>query len=681
MLDTEVFDEVVLERWPSAKVEKGGVTSNEEIEATKKDLEVNDFMALLCSVPVEGAGTLLDRQRHEGSLAISPKVAIISLIKWMERNGYSKKNWDFYDIDMLYPSDEILREYFKQLQPQVVGLSAVVSTSFSQVRRISKLIREECPDCWIVMGGNLAASSESVLFKTEVDVTIVGDGEIAWVNFLKYVRKYGADMSGRVFNFDELKLIKGLCFLDDKERLFFVGFGPSLEAKNMILPDFEIMKEGVKTNPLKMDNHFRTGISSGWFNLDPRAFEKDHIDKKMTAIFSSKGCVAKCTFCQRSTKGYRVHPYEELDAHLKYLKENHDVGFIEILDENFGSNRKHAYEFSKILWENDMLWMCTGVRCRSVTEEDVIFYKEHGCSALKFGVESGSQKILDIMEKVFTVADVHKAVGWCNKHGLFSPLAVMVGMPGEDLHTAQQTGEMIGQIAANVGAHPKIMTYDIFYAIPLPGTPLYEYGECVGMIDKLPLGAGDYLERVSNSGMYKRYYINLSGAPVSEVIFWDVLVALEASRTYRKHMKEGGPLNLEVQKKYIEIGELKVSRNPRFALKYTALDFTIITWFIDNYLIGNVIVDSLPRFLIYPIIRWLNYGEFLVQSLFKKNLQNSLFSVSGKKVHRLDNRKVANDTSNKARSLRGIVKNYHDNLEKEDESFVTVSRDILKKGL
>jgi len=221
MSDVEIIDEIILDHWPSAKVEQGGVTKAEEIEATKKDLEVNDFMALLCSIPVEAAGTLLDRKRSEGSLAISPKVAIISLIKWMERHGYTKKNWDYYDIDMLYPSDEEVRAYFNKLQPQVVGLSAVVSTSYSQIKRLSKIIREECPDCWIVMGGNLAASSESVLIKTEVDVTIVGDGEIAWLNFLNFVRKHGRGKNGRVFNFDELKLITGLCFLDNHESLYF----------------------------------------------------------------------------------------------------------------------------------------------------------------------------------------------------------------------------------------------------------------------------------------------------------------------------------------------------------------------------------------------------------------------------------------------------------------------------
>jgi len=679
MAEVELFEEITLDNWPSADVKEGEDTLDEEIELTKKNLEVNDFMALLCSVPVEGANTLLDRKRSESSLAISPKIAIISLIKWMERHGYSKKNWDFYDIDMLYPPDEDLKKYFKKLNPQVVGLSAVVSTSYSQIKRIAKLIREVCPDCWIVMGGNLAASSESVLLETDVDVTIVGDGEIAWVNFLNYVRKYGINNNGKVFNFDKLKLVPGLCFLDRHESLHFVGFGPSLEAKDMVLPDMNIMQNGVKTRPAEMDNHLRLGISTGWFNLDPRAYEPDHVDKMITGLYSSKGCVAKCTFCQRSTKGYRVNSHDQLDEHLRHLREEHNVGFIEILDENFGSNRKQAYEFARILHKNDMLWLGMGVRCRSVTEEDVIFYKEHGCSALKFGIESGSQKILDIMEKIFTINDVHSALDWCNKHGVFSPLAVMVGMPGEDLHTAQQTGAMIGKVAASIGVVPKIMTYDIFYALPLPGTPLYEYGEAVGMIDKSPAGAGEFLEKVSNAATYKRYYINLSGAPVSEVIFWDILVALESSRVYRQQMKKGSVLNPEVQKKYIQIGET-IAKNPRFALKYTALDFTIITWFIDNYLIGNVIVDTLPRFIIYPIIRWLNYGEFLIQSLSKKNRENNLFSVSGKKIPRLDHRKVANNKSNKARSLRGIVKSYNDKLVKETD-FAGISRELLKKGL
>ncbi|MFH1934956.1 MAG: radical SAM protein, partial [Pseudomonadota bacterium] len=68
----------------------------------------------------------------------------------------------------------------------IVGLSAVVSSSYEQVIRLSSIVREICPNAWIVVGGNLSASAEVLLSKTETDICVVGDGEIAWVNFLNY---------------------------------------------------------------------------------------------------------------------------------------------------------------------------------------------------------------------------------------------------------------------------------------------------------------------------------------------------------------------------------------------------------------------------------------------------------------------------------------------------------------
>ena len=60
----------------------------------------------------------------------------------------------------------------------------------------------------------------------------------------------------------------------------------------------------------------------------------------------------------------------------------------------------------------------------------------------------------------------------------------MVGMPGEDESTAKETGKFVGRITSKLGVHPKIFTPEIFYALPLPGTPLWEYGYQVGMIGK-----------------------------------------------------------------------------------------------------------------------------------------------------------------------------------------------------
>ena len=67
-----------------------------------------------------------------------PKIAINSIVNWMEKHGYSSDIYDYYDIDMALPSDEEFIEYLKEYQPTIVGLSAVVSTSYKFTKEISK---------------------------------------------------------------------------------------------------------------------------------------------------------------------------------------------------------------------------------------------------------------------------------------------------------------------------------------------------------------------------------------------------------------------------------------------------------------------------------------------------------------------------------------------------------------
>ena len=155
-------------------------------------------------------------------------------------------------------------------------------------------------------------------------------------------------------------------------------------------------------------------------------------------------------FLSKRLKGYTTYNLNDLEKHLVQLK-NYNVGFLNVDDENFGSNKKYTYEVAKLFHKHDMLWHCSGVRCTSVNKDDLKFFKEHGCVSLKFGIESGSQRMLDIMEKRFTVEDVRKALFGCYDIDLYSPpLGFMVGMPGESLETAKESGKFLGQIAAKL---------------------------------------------------------------------------------------------------------------------------------------------------------------------------------------------------------------------------------------
>jgi radical SAM superfamily enzyme YgiQ (UPF0313 family) len=639
-------------------------------------MQKNSIKTSLCSVPVESTDFKKRKNRSQGQCPILPKTAIVSLVEAMKKAGFPSSSFDFFDIDMLHPhlTDEDIGNYFSSYKPNVVGLSAVTSTSYLQIKRISSIIRSVLPDSWIVMGGNLAASSEAVLISTEVDLTVVGDGEIAWIKILEHIISYPDRKDYK--SLSKLINIKGVAFLDEKGEINLNGFGIPIPEEEMPYPDYELLKSGLKDRPDLLINYLRPADAIGWFDFDDRAKDKNR-GKYMASIYASKGCVAKCTFCQRSTKGYKVQPLEHLDNHLKYLKKNFDVGYILVSDENFGSDKKQAYGVADVFKKNDMLWMACGVRCVSTTDEDIKYYKDRGCSTLKYGIETGSQKMLDLMEKVFKVEDSIKTLTACHRHGIHSPINIMVGMPGEDENTTKDTGKFLGKIAAMIGIHPLLLQCETSYALPLPGTPLWEYGEQIGVIGKENKDIINYLTRVADVGTYKRYYINLNGAPISEVLFWEYIVKLESSRTFRKEISSSN-INKKLTRKYIEqYKKIKVG-NPNQSLKYTALKFTIISYLIDNFIVGRKFADFLPRAIVYPVVKYLIYFEYLIQKMFKSNRKNNIF-MKTKKVARVDFESVANEKSLKKKSLRGFVAK--NRIPLENSNILEKVRQSLRAGL
>ncbi len=569
---------------------------------------------LLCTIPLDSG-----IPRGAKDLPIVPKIAIVSLIKWMEKHGYTREQYDFYDIDMLDSSDEKIRAYFREYNPNVLGLSATVSTTYGIVKRIAAIAREECPNAWIILGGSLSASARVVLHKTEVDICIQGDGEIPWVEFLGYRGQYG-----REWEYSQLAKIKGLTYLDPNGEMQFSGYPESIPATENPYPDYELLKIGIKTKPEALEYYFRDAAPSSWFQSDPRTFEPDR-RPKMAALWTTKGCVARCTFCQRSIRGFRRNSVTTLDEHLEELKEKYNVGFIQISDENFGADKKHAYEVARMMKRHDMLWMAGGVRCLSIDGDDVKFYQEHGCSALKFGIESGSQMILDLMEKNFTVEQVYQAVRHCYVNDMYSPLAVMTGMPGENDETARQTGEFLGNMARMGGVPPAEMGLAVFYALPLPGTPLYEYGQHVGVIGTTVDDEEKYLIAISDLGADKSNYININGSSLRDLLFWDFLILYEATRTYYSRSLGTDRVthsNLEIRTDRLpaEIHGVDLERRERERLYPAMGDLAYRTLkasrhpitTLNNKLTRRPLVAKLPRVVVYFTMRNLLYLEFLV---------------------------------------------------------------------
>ena len=636
---------------------------------------------VLCSVPVEAPGDKLRRKRSEGTLPIMPKIAITSLNNWAVKNGFPVCK--FYDIDMLYPSDNDIEEYFIKNKADVVGLSAVVSTSYMQVKRLAKIIKKVNKKTLIVCGGYLTASANTILHKTEIDACVVGDGEVAWVGILKFMKEHLKYKKSKI-DIDEFLKIKGIAVLDDSKNLKFSGYGQRLQSCDMTFPSFKYLKTGLQDNVEALQNYFKPFYNAEMLVMDDRAFEKGR--RPMTAsILLTKGCVAKCTFCQRGSKGYTVYDLDKLEAHLKDLRDNYNVGFLTVDDENFGSVKKFCYQAAELLHKYDMLWFAGGVRCTSVTKEDLLHYKNNGCISIKFGIESGDQTMLDIMEKKFTVHDIKKALYTCIDIGLYTSFqGFMLGMPGETLETCRQSGKFMGELAAKIRVPVDLLygNQDLLYTIPLVGTPMYEYGKQLGLIGQTIDDEEKFLELTSNVGAYKRYFINLNGAPMSEVVFWDMLVFLEATRTYEKLMKNK-KVDEKMKQKFIH--QLRVKGiNPQVRSKQkkiqvmgaseTKLDISFSQYFVTNFLrqhiLFNKIVAKLPRFLVDPIVRYAVYFEYLIQKHLFKDSHN-LHTVTNAKVNksiRISPEELdLSNTTQKDRSLRTIVAKRIKKIDSENE--------------
>ncbi len=480
---------------------------------------------LLCSVP---DGSLEDSLKSFSNFSgpIRP-IGITRLIDWMETKGYSG---DIYDINNLRPSDDEITKIFKKINPTIVGLSATLTHCYPNVKRIAKLLRQLFPDIWIVVGGHITSSANVILKRTETDICIVGDGEIPWVKFLDYVK---LNPKNHQLDYTELGKIKGLAYYDSNDVLN-VSYGEQLPASELKHTDYEKLRAGLFEKSDMVYDYFP--------KLKDHSTYKEPLFKKskfyqrpnqtVATIDTSKGCVARCTFCQRYTKGYRTYAAHDLEAHILYLKENFNVTGLDINDENFGSDKKKAYEFARIMKKCDVFWRAGGVRCTSVTYEDMKFYKEHNLVFIKFGIESGSQKMLDIMEKKFKKEDVYNAIVNCHKTGVTTePDAVLVGMPGE-------TNDTITESARFMASLRFVLDFDwntlepAFWAMPIPGTPLYDYCQQVGLIGTTLDEEEDFLNRTSELKANFLNYINMTDLSVKRIHYWNYLFEYEGKSEY-----------------------------------------------------------------------------------------------------------------------------------------------------
>jgi radical SAM superfamily enzyme YgiQ (UPF0313 family) len=634
---------------------------------------------LLCSVP---NGSLKNTLRPLVSRVNGPfnpirPVGLLRILAWMKKKGYSA---DIYDINNLRPSDEKLIENFKRTKPTVVGLGASLSHCYPNIKRITKILRQLFPEVWIVVGGHLTSSSNIVLRKTETDICVIGDGEITFVKLLDYFKLHPTRSQ---IEYAELCQIKGLAFIDKNHKVKVTGNSEQVPGSEMPYFDYEELKLGLQKyggngeliheffKPLKNDPDFLNNFSK--FNKDSHGLKSYEKYKGQTIgeLETARGCVARCTFCQRYQKGYRPYSENILENHILNLKEKYNVRFFDLIDENFGSNRKQSYEVARLMKKHNVFWQAGGVRCTSVTYEDLKFYREHNLLWIKFGIESGSQKILDIMEKKFTTKNVYNAISNCKKLGIaVTPDVLMLAMPGETRETVIESTQFNASLR-----HLLEMDWNMsnpFLAMAIPGTPLYEYCQQIGVIGKTLEEEEDYLIRMSEHGVTPILnYLNKTNSSNKEVHYWKYLYVYAGKKAYVdliiKNNKSIKNMLLQIYERCIKgsFNDLIVDfhkRKESYKNKKLSQKMKWHASLLINFLL-SLSTLFLPKAVLFPIVRV--YADLRFYFLAKNHKKST-----GKQKHnlfidrrddsanglRISENRIAKKSRQVERSLRNIVK-------------------------
>ena len=599
---------------------------------------------LLCTVPdgtlkfQKDRVPLIPRRKAEKLFSWSGKdnemptfpIGVMRVLAAIQQNGY---DGEIYDLNNLRQSDDEIIKNFKKIKPDNVGLSGPLSHCYPNLKHLAKIIRNLFPDAWIIVGGHISGSSHIILNRTETDIVVVGDGEICFNKLLDYIKD---NKDRKKIDYNYLKSIKGLAFLDEEKKLNFTGYGDQIKGTEMEYPSFSKWEQGLKEyggsdnliNEVFQDaddlgNIFGLNVEKQHRSSELLKIHNSLKDKKVGRIQTSKGCVAKCTFCQRATKGYRVFGHNHMEARIIELKEKYNVGVLLVDDENFGSNRVQARECARLMKKHGIYWSSQGARAASINVEDLKFYKQNNLLAIRYGIESGSQTILDIMEKKTTTHQVYEQIEACTRLGVATTSeAFMLGFPGESRKTVIETSEYNGQLRFLLGNSWN--THYPAWATSIPGTPLYEYTQQIGVVGTTLDEEEEYLYRTSDT-MEDRgilNYLNKTEFDIKEVHYWLYLYRYVGKKAYVDEIiKKHKTLKRIVSQIYHHclkeafigyIHDYKRRINKKFGFKNNIKTFLQIT---AKYITATS-VPFLPRFILLPLLKMMS--DFSFRNLEKR---------------------------------------------------------------
>ncbi len=354
---------------------------------------------------------------------------------------------EIWDDDLYQLGPEKIMDVVSKIDPIIVGITATTATIKKSLKYI-KNIKKFFPNVLTVIGGSHStfAPIETLNEEPALDIVSIGESEETLVEIAE---KYFINENKAYFSD-----IKGIVYRED-----YINHGNMEDDENR-----DVKIKITEPRPLIED---LDKLPLPARHLVP--FKSYKLSNQSGGMITSRGCPFSCNYCSSSLmmgKKFRTRSPENVVNELEELTCKYGLKEIAFLDDIFMLNKKRAILIADEIKNEDIdVEFVASSRVNTVDKSLLESLRDVGMKTLYCGVESGSQRVLDLMGKGITLQQAQNAFKTAKKVGIDIIGSFILGYPGE---TAKEMDETID---FSIKLNPDYSQYSIL--TPFPGTPIH----------------------------------------------------------------------------------------------------------------------------------------------------------------------------------------------------------------
>jgi len=382
------------------------------------------------SILLTHAYYLSDDPKEQKIMKPYPPLGLLYVSAYLISKGIAN---DVFD-STFYSKEEQLA-FILEKKPKVVAIYTNLMTKIEVVKLIKILKSETYNFPKIILGGPDVSYNLENYLNTGADFLVIGEGEETTFEL------YQAIIHG-----SETSTVNGIAYLENGTVVKTAPRTKFRELDELPLPNRDAIPN---------EKYLET-------------WKANHGESSMT-ISTQRGCPYTCKWCSTAVYGqsYRRRPPHLVAAEMKMLKDKYNPDAIWFVDDVFTISHKWLTAFhEEVVKQNAQIRFECITRAERLNDEILRLLKEAGCFRIWIGAESGSQKIIDLMDRRVDVNHVKKMIQDTNSLGIETGTFIMVGYPGEDESDISETIQYLKD------ANPTHYTITIAY--PIKGTSLYD---------------------------------------------------------------------------------------------------------------------------------------------------------------------------------------------------------------